>query len=426
MTDIKRRLPSFAEAENDAEYGSAQKTNDGEAMLLAVGDISLKAHRNADPFAGIASTLSSGDILFGNLETTLFDGKCTAHKAVQITAPSWKVKYLKRAGFNVLNLSNNHILDCGIEGLTGTLEVLRQEGLNCIGVRTNKYNCRQTIINKNGISFGFLGYGNKSFSNKKSNTIINNITAKDILSDIRAISPNCDFTIVSLHWGIENVYYPSPSQIKMARSFIDAGANIILGHHPHVIQGIEEYKGGLIAYSLGNFQFQYDVSQNAPTADCQTDRSIILSLRIGKEGLISHEVIPVALDRTYSPILPDVAVKNSIMNLMNQISRPLSVNKISGQRWFDCIAERYLGDFMRSWKIRIRRYGLLHFLGLCLWLVTPFVLRCYFSMIKKLFIGQRPNSTPGIRKEISNIDADNISIYPNANTSDKYLESIST
>jgi hypothetical protein len=367
-----------------------------ELRLLAVGDISLKTDENSNPFRGVMPVLQTGDILFGNLETVLTERTTKAQKSVSISSAPWKLKYLKEAGFDLLNLANNHILDCNSQGLKDTLEELRKQNIRSIGAGSGDYWRGSTVIDCNGISIGFWGYNQTGFSDPETGLFINGISSDAIVRDIQAMSARCDVVVVSLHWGTENVSYPSPSQIELAHSLIDAGADVILGHHPHVIQGIENYGGGLIAYSLGNFQFQYDVSGKTSDLGCRTDYSMILSLRFGKEGLISHDIIPVLIDSSYRPQLTADPIRNNILNLIDRISQPLSKEPYKWSWWFDRIANRYLGDSLKSWKVRIRRYGFRHLLKCCKWLISPFVLRCFISELKTMFFR---NSEPQYSKQ---------------------------
>ena len=96
---------------------------------------------------------------------------------------------------------------------------------------------------------------------------------------------------MSLHWGIEKAFYPSPKQVALAHKLIDSGATIILGHHPHVIQGIENYKSGLIAYSLGNFQFAFDPKECSNENNKRTNQSFILKVRINKQEIESYDIV---------------------------------------------------------------------------------------------------------------------------------------
>ncbi len=354
-----------------------------ELKILAVGDISLQTTEN--PFGKLESVLSSKDILIGNLEAALSECRDETQKSVPISSKPWKAKFLKEAGFDILNLANNHIFDRGPIGLEDTLSALDREGLHAIGAGVFGRKS-SVVINREGPAVGFLGYDQYGYD--ENGHYVNRINLDKITSDIFAIRLRCDLIIVSLHWGIENVHYPSPEQIKLAHSIIDAGASVILGHHPHVLQGIEKYKRGLIAYSLGNFQFDHSLSGAPQKTGCRTDQSMILSLQMGKKGLVSYEIIPVVINDNHEPQL--AGQSTDIPAFVAQISKPISMNTIDRKWWFDEIARQYIGDSMKSWRLRIRRYGLIHLIKCCRWLVSPFVLRCFFSIIKQAFRKDNP------------------------------------
>ncbi|MHA1380799.1 MAG: CapA family protein [Candidatus Helarchaeota archaeon] len=261
--------------------------------LVAVGDISLNVKTNSHPFGKIKDAFSDKDILFGNLETVLSNKGRKAKKAVLLYAPPQKVEYLKDAGFDILNLANNHIMDLGPEGFNETLEVLNQRSLKFIGVKNKKFNHSYVIIGRKNIKVGFLGYYGYGYKNNKNKILKNKINNKNIIEDIKILKSLCNVIVISLHWGIEDVFYPSPEQIELARRFIDSGATLILGHGPHIVQGIETYKKGLIAYSLGNFQFNFDVQR---AINKKVNESLILSVKLTKNGVESYDVLPVKIN----------------------------------------------------------------------------------------------------------------------------------
>jgi poly-gamma-glutamate capsule biosynthesis protein CapA/YwtB (metallophosphatase superfamily) len=355
-----------------------------ELKIMAVGDISLQTTEN--PFRKLESVFSSKDILIGNLETALSDCRDGTQKSVPISSKPWKAKFLKEAGFDILNLANNHVSDRGPLGLEDTLSALDREGLHSLGAGVFGRKS-SVVINREGLAVGFLGYDQYGYD--ENGHYINRLNLDKITSDIFAIRLRCDLIVVSLHWGIENVYYPSPDQIKLAHSIIDAGVSVILGHHAHVLQGVEKYKRGLIAYSLGNFQFDHSISGPPSETGRRTDRSIILSFRIGEKGLISHEIIPVVINDNNEPELANQST--DIPNFIARISKPLSADTITRNWWFDKIAGQYINDSMRSWRLRIRRYGLMHLIRCCKWLVSPFVLRCFMSIIYNSFRRNYPD-----------------------------------
>ena len=349
--------------------------------LKAVGDINLQTQNYVNPFGLVDTVLSEKDLLFGNLETVLSDEGEFAKKAVPISSPSESVQWLKKAGFDIVNIANNHIIDRSGHGLINTIKCLESTGIHHIGVLSSSNKKNYSIIEKNGTKFGFLGYTTGRFKNPELFRI-NRVKTFTIVNDINDIKGKCDTIIVSLHWGIENVHYPSPDQIKMAHDLIDAGATIIIGHHPHVLQGIEKYNGGVIAYSLGNFQFSPELSQSI------SNDSIILSIDIEKNKIFRYSVIPVIINSDYQPDNPTDTEKEKIVLLLKTISEPIISNKINKKWWFEQISETYLQNNLNSYRKRVRSHGLLPFFECCIWLITPFCINCYLSIFRRILNGK--------------------------------------
>ncbi len=352
--------------------------------LIAVGDISLQTQNNRHPFENVRGIFKGKDILFGNLETALSNRGRKVEQAVLLHSAPEKVKYLTDASFDVLNIANNHILDLGVEGFRDTLDTLRRNGLTFIGASDNKCTSSYAIVEKNGIKVGFLGYTIGRFKVPQGISI-NKLGGNRVLNDIESIKENCDFVVVSLHWGTENVSYPSPKQIDLAHKLVDHGATLILGHHPHVIQGIEEYKNGLIAYSLGNFQFDPKLSQS------KTNDSVILSVNFNKDGLKGYDVLPVVIDADFLPCEVEGQQKDKLLRFFTNISRPIRNGEITNRWWFGEICGEYLSGNMRNYKVRIRRYGIRHLLECMVWFISPFCLRCYVAIIERRIRGGRPS-----------------------------------
>ncbi len=353
---------------------------DSKIKLLAVGDIDLVTKNDLPPFEGVKEIFHKKDILFGNLETTLSLQGEKAQKRTHLYISPDKVSYLKEAGFDVLNVANNHIMDLGIPGFNETMEVLHKNQLFPIGAVNKVFNYPYALIERKGITFCFLAYNFKGFKNEKEGVFINQIQKDRILYDINLAKSKSDIVVVSLHWGEENVFYPSPEQIAFARSLIGGGAMIILGHHPHVFQGIERYKGGLIAYSLGNFQFDYD---HEGVAFERLKNTLILDIDITKTGIEGYNIIPVRISSNYVPFVVEGEERKRHLQMMSKISRAISDGLITKKMWFEEIGYEYLRGNMNSWLIRIKRYGLKHMLLCIRWLLRPFVVRCYLGVISK-------------------------------------------
>jgi len=234
--------------------------------IIAVGDIALgneimmywKKNNETEiqsVFKYTQSILKTGDFVFGNLEGVLSNN--TIHSDLQKYAlrsnPKF-VEYLKNAGFNVLNVLNNHSYDHGTQALIDTVNAIMEIGIIPIGSnREGMCNPSELVpFEVNSLRIGILSFclniGTLKCPNIK-------LSINQIENIIQKSRKSVDLLIVSLHWGYEYVSLPSAEQIDIAHRFVDAGANIILGHHPHVLQPIEKYKEGIVVYSLGNFVF---------------------------------------------------------------------------------------------------------------------------------------------------------------------------
>lgn len=359
-----------------------------EIKLLAVGDIFLQTKNNKHPFEVVKEVFRDKDILFGNLETVLSNSGKEVEKAFSFHTSPDKVIYLKDAGFDILNIANNHTMDLGVEGFNETMEVLNRNDLLFMGAGNQKFEQSWAIIERKNIRIALLGYHTDGFKNPEEGIFMNRIEEKEIINDIKSIRSVCDTIVVSLHWGIEKVFYPSPQQIEIAHKLIDSGATVILGHHPHVIQGIERYGHGLIAYSLGNFQLEFNPKECQGERNKRTNQSIVLSLKIGKDGLESYDIIPVKLDEDFIPHIVGKGEKMEMLHFISKISQPIVKKQMNETRWFEEIAEEYLSWNMKVRIIEIKKYGIKHFLRAIMWFIHPFVIRCCIGFLTRKLKGR--------------------------------------
>ena len=300
-------------------------------VITAVGDIMLGDLPMCNGF-GVGSTIKkygskfifekikdelSGDIVFGNLEAVLSDKNKNMFSinSMSLRGDPKSVEGLKYAGFNILSLANNHSLEHGYEALYDTVDLLNDNNIIPLGVGREKEIARKpAVFNIKTKKIAFLGY-----CLRPDKTAYRSIKNKEeILEDIKNVKENADYIILSLHWGDEFVQIPAPWQIDFAHKLIDNGVSIILGHHPHVLQGIEEYNGGIIAYSLGNFVF--DMWQR------KERESVILKCILSENGEINKELIPVFINKSYQP---EVLYDNNAKNLLSKIDM-LSLDLING------------------------------------------------------------------------------------------------
>jgi len=222
--------------------------------ILAFGDMMLdrivltKTQKAGDynfPFLKIDNFLKTADLKIANLEGPITDFKSVSNGNTRMRfTNSPKFLSILQNRFNVFNLANNHMLDFGEKGYEQTKNYLSSMGINYFGNYNNQSENLSTIIEKNGIKIGFVGYHG-----------LIDTGFEDVLKEIEKIRPQVDFLIVMPHWGAEYQKVPAQSTKEKAKQFINAGADLILGSHSHVVQTIEEYNGKMIFYSLGNFIF---------------------------------------------------------------------------------------------------------------------------------------------------------------------------
>lgn len=279
--------------------------------LYAVGDVMLgdspacfgfgvgsKIKENGPyfPFDNIRDVLADSDILFGNLETVLSHKKRNRWllPRLYMRGDPGDIPALRDCSFKVMSISNNHMMQHGTEAFHDTVKRLESNSIYPIGMKSElPFHSKPFITKINDIKIGFLSYSLRPEEYRPKEVLYCLGEEEDINDDIHKLKKDVDFVIISIHWGDEYIKKPSPSQIAMARRIIDEGANIILGHHPHVLQGIESYKDGLIAYSLGNFVFDMWMPE--------TRKSIILQIHLDKTGIVGFNVIPIRINRQYQP-----------------------------------------------------------------------------------------------------------------------------
>ncbi|MCA9921155.1 MAG: CapA family protein [Anaerolineales bacterium] len=237
-------------------------------MLDRALGVQLQTDR-AFPFAQVAPVLRQADITVGNMESALGDIGSPAAKSYTFRAPPAAAESLALAGFDIVSLANNHAMDFGPDALLQAITLLNNSGVTPIGAGANAAAAHApTFAEINGLTLAFLSYVHVPVESLGFDTETWTATAEtpglawadpaQITADITAVSPQADLIIVLLHSGYEYVEAPSPPQIAAAHAAIDAGADLVIGHHAHVLQGVEFYKDGVIVYGLGNFAFEID------------------------------------------------------------------------------------------------------------------------------------------------------------------------
>jgi gamma-polyglutamate biosynthesis protein CapA len=215
----------------------------------------FEKHKGKPWLSSIKAIVNESDIVIGNLESPLVN-EPNSLKGTFFGSPGF-AQFLKKSNFNILNIANNHILEHGIPGFNNTLNVLKDAEIDTVGHIENS-NSKIVIKHVKGLKIGVAGFSNVDLSvirNDNCFAVLNEINVLNALQNMHMHA--ADLKILCFHWGNEYIHIPSLDQRKLAYKFIDNGADIIIGHHPHVIQPFERYKKGIIFYSLGNFIFDF-------------------------------------------------------------------------------------------------------------------------------------------------------------------------
>jgi len=245
-----------------------KEKDNSEIKMIAVGDMMLSRMVEQKmigyndykyPFLKTAEITNKADIVFGNLETTIIEGRIIKSNEMIFRTDPKSIEGLKFAGFNILSIANNHIMNFGRSGLESTIKNLDENNISHIGAGIGKEEVYKPVIKDiKGTKFAFLGFTYNSDQRRSSDGRIYGVANMEIekmKENVGKAKLENDIVIVSMHAGIEYKISSSLFQESFARGAIDAGADLVIGGHPHVVQNVEKYKEGYIFYSLGNFVF---------------------------------------------------------------------------------------------------------------------------------------------------------------------------
>jgi poly-gamma-glutamate capsule biosynthesis protein CapA/YwtB (metallophosphatase superfamily) len=279
-----------------------------ERTLLFVGDVMLsrgvgaKMKAEGDwtyPFQKIAATLAAADLTVGNLEGPVSDVGRNQYHLYSFRADPKAIEGLKHAGFDVMSVANNHMYDWGADALLDTLQRLREAGIVPVGAGANDLEAHYPqLVNRAGLKVAFLAYVNvapKTAIAAPDRPGVAWLDPDRVLADIRFARPLADLVVVALHWGNEYATQPQRQQVEIAHQMIDAGADLVVSSHAHVVQPVEQYRGRWIAYSLGNFVFD----QKGPG----TRRGAMLKVKLTDKRITEVTLVPITIDVTFQAVL---------------------------------------------------------------------------------------------------------------------------
>lgn len=298
--------------------------------LVAVGDVSVGDHyftlghglgtrmssSSADrTFSEVKDIIASADISILNLEGPISDqsNRKPPVESCVFRGPVCATSVLKRAGFNVIHVANNHIMQHGIEAFQDTIRHIGNAQIGVIGLKGGQgFYSKPLIENIRGARVGMLGYSQVSERYQVQQECYANCTDTEVIADIKKLKASVDVVIVSTHCGTEGAFYPTNNEVVMLRSYIDAGAAVVLGHHAHVMQPVEKYRNGIIAHNLGDFVF-----------DLFWDKSYVES------SILNIEIRPEKTGQVaYASLIPVCFQKNYCVSLLKGKRKSLLVDRI--------------------------------------------------------------------------------------------------
>ena len=319
-----------------------QQNEDNQPVITisVVGDISFEGRLSGNPdasvFSNVREIIYCIDLGIGNLENPLtargqrVPGKCTLRGD-----PGW-ANVLKETGFKLMSLANNHVMDYGPEGLFDTISALESAGIMHVGAGKNRDEAYAPLfVPVRGKNIAVLARSSVIVSSScyasLSKPGVAFLEKEELTENVKKCKEKAELVIVLLHWGLEEYAYPSPTQINLSRQLVMAGADAVIGHHPHVLQGMERIRKGVVAYSLGNFLFDEFVWKNGTmdneirlTISESNRKGMILQLTWDSTNRLNYSTFFTRIDKDiHITIDSEIEREKEFIRLSGAIDRPL-------------------------------------------------------------------------------------------------------
>ena len=273
--------------------------------------------------ADLLDTMNSSDITMVNLEFPFSTrGVQMENKQYTFKADPSRAPVLKEMGVDIVSLANNHTLDFGTEALLDTITTLRENNIRSVGAGEDLEAAKKpSVITIKGRNIAILGASRVIpvtdwNATKYSPGVFTTYDPALLIEEIKLAKQSNDLVIVYVHWGIEKEEYPKEYQRTMAKQYIDAGADLVLGSHPHVLQGIEFYNGKPIVYSLGNFVFGHTI-----------ERTVLLDVTIDEQNLCNIRLIPCETKDAYTHTITSDDKVHEFYSYYEGISYGIKIDK---------------------------------------------------------------------------------------------------
>jgi poly-gamma-glutamate synthesis protein (capsule biosynthesis protein) len=322
--------------EKDEESDSSESVQTEPIVLGFAGDVNLdessypaaKYDAENKNILGCLSEdllkeMKSADIMMLNNEFPYSTrGTKTPDKSYTFRADPGRVDILKEMGVDIVSLANNHALDYGPDALIDTFDTLDGAGIDYIGAGMDLDRAKAPVYYTVGdktiayVAASRVVFAMDWYASENGLGMIGTYDPALILESIKEAKQNSDFVVIFVHWGVERENYPVDYQRTLAKQYIDAGADAVIGCHPHVMQGLEFYKGKPIAYSLGNFWFNNSSRESG-----------MLKLYLNPDGSVRTQILPAMQESTYTYLLKEKNDLTSYIDFMEGISFDVNIDE---------------------------------------------------------------------------------------------------
>ncbi len=265
---------------------------------------------------GLLSEMQGADLTMSNQEFAFSTGGTAAEdKQYTFRVNPDYITAFQDMGIDIVTLANNHTMDFGLTALEDSFDTLNGAGIDYVGAGSNLSDARKIHYSENqGKTIAFLAasrvipvYEWNAAENKAG--LFTTYDPTLLLEDIKTASENSDYVVVYLHWGIERAELPKDYQRSLAKQYIDAGADLVIGSHPHVLQGVEYYKGKPIVYSLGNYIFYSNIQRTA-----------VLKITLDEDMNTKLQLLPAKAENAMTKLLSDTEEISQFYKYMESIS----------------------------------------------------------------------------------------------------------
>ncbi len=305
----------------------ARVVSGGDVMTDRGPKAYAQAHGTDAVLAGIAPVFRKGDVAWVNLEGVVSTlGHPVPDKNYTFEGPPGMAAALSRAGIRVVSLGNNHAVDYGPAALVDCLRLLRLAGVQAVGAGGDVASASRAAVvtTRSGATVGFLAWNDISVpgftaTRTRPGVVEAYTDVARMKRAIRSLAKRVDYVVVGFHWGIEYAHYETSQQMREAHAAVEAGADLVIGNHPHVMEGIEAYRHRLIFYSLGDLVFDHK--------DVDSGRTILVDARLTPEG-VTATLVPVYSTLTGIPSVQHGVAARTILAAVREYCAPFGTKVV--------------------------------------------------------------------------------------------------